>query len=106
MLSKTIKELRKRNSKRKGQTIMDNNLTKTPASYNEYYKTYKAAHCKLTGLPLYNHNTAEQMITDNLYSQTRAKKERVIIDETAVCGWYRVYNGYIPLFKTKRQSNG
>ncbi|MBQ7131222.1 MAG: hypothetical protein IJO29_01500 [Oscillospiraceae bacterium] len=82
-----------------------NNLLEQRAdNYSKYYKTYKAAYCRTTGLPLYNHDTAEQMVADGLYSKTRAAKEKVDIDDTDVCGWYRTYNGYVPLFR-KKESN-
>lgn len=76
-------------------------LKRTPDSYNSYYKTYKAVHCRQTGLPMYDHKTAEFMVNAELYSKSRAKKCKVEIDEATVCGWYRMYNGYVPLFKRR-----
>ena len=74
-------------------------LVKNCETYNGYYTQYKAKHCIASGLPLYDHDTAEKMVADKLYSVTRAKREKVNIDQTKVCGWYRMCNGYIPLFK-------
>ena len=76
-------------------------LKQTPDSYNSYYKTYKAVHCRQTGLTMYNHKTAELMVNAELYSKSRAKKCKVEIDETTVYGWYRVQQGYVPLFKRR-----
>lgn len=77
-----------------------NYLEKTQESYNFYYKLYKSAWCKKTGLPMYakkDWNTVEE---NKLYTITRAKRAKVQIDTNNVCAWYRMPNGYTPLFKT------
>lgn len=78
-----------------------NYLEKTKESYNSYYKQYKAAWCKKSGLPMYTKNDWGKIEKDELYSVTRAMRAKVEIDKTAVCAWYRMPNGYIPLFKKK-----
>lgn len=75
-----------------------NYLEKTNESYNSYYKLYKAEWCKKSGLPMYNKKDWAIIKEANLYSISRAKKEKIKIDPT-VCGWYRMQNGYCPLFK-------
>lgn len=82
-----------------------NYLEKTKESYNSYYKQYKAAWCKKSGLPMYTKNDWGKIEKDELYSVTRAMRAKVEIDKTAVCAWYRLANGYIPLFKRKEQQN-
>lgn len=79
-----------------------NYLEKTKESYNSYYNQYKAAWCKKSGLPMYSKNDWDKIERDELYSVTRAQRARVAIG-TTVCAWYRMANGYIPLFKRKEQ---
>ena len=78
-----------------------NYLEKTKESYNSYYNQYKAAWCKKSGLPMYSKNDWGKIEKDGLYSVTRAMRARVKIDTETVCAWYRMANGYIPLFKRK-----
>jgi len=78
-----------------------NYLEKTKESYNSYYKQYKAAWCKKSGLPMYTKNDWSKIEKDELYSVTRAMRAKVDIDKTTVCAWYRMPNGYTPLFRPK-----
>lgn len=74
-------------------------LIQTNESYNFYYKTYRAEWCKKSGLPMYSNKDWERVENERLYTKTRAKKEKIKIDDTKVCAWYRRPNGYSPLFK-------
>lgn len=76
-----------------------NFLIQTNESYNSYYKTYRAEWCKKSGLPMYSSKEWERVKDERLYTKTRAKKEKIKIDDTKVCAWYRRPNGYTPLFK-------
>lgn len=76
-----------------------NYLTKTHESYNSYYKMYRAKWCKQTGLPMYSKKDYEVIEKEKLYSKTRAKKEKIQVNTNKVCAWYRMPNGYIPLFR-------
>lgn len=76
-----------------------NLLEKNEESYNSYYKLYRAEYCRKTGLPMYNWRDYPQMIANGIYTKTRAKQEKVIIDEESPVAWYRLKNGYTPLFK-------
>lgn len=78
-----------------------NYLEQTRESYNSYYKTYRAEWCKKSGLPMYAKKDFEIVEREGLYTKTRAKKEKINIDETKVCAWYRRPQGYTPLFKIK-----
>lgn len=78
-----------------------NYLKQTYESYNSYYKMYRASWCKKTGLPMYSKKDYEIVEKEKLYSKSRAKKEKIQIDTTKVCAWYRMFNGYIPLFKVE-----
>ena len=79
--------------------IKVNYLEKTRESYNEYYKTYRAAWCKKSGLPMYSKKDFEKVEREGLFTVSRAKKEKVVIDTRTVCGWYRMPNGYTPMFR-------
>lgn len=76
-----------------------NYLEQTKESYNFYYKTYRAEWCKKSGLPMYSNKDFQIVENEKLYTKTRAKKEKIKIDETKVYAWYRRPNGYTPLFK-------
>ena len=76
-------------------------LEQTRESYNFYYKMYRAEWCKKSGLPMYARKDFATVEKERLYTRSRAKKEKVQIDETAVCAWYRRSNGYTPLFKVR-----
>lgn len=80
-------------------------LEKTAESYNDYYKTYRAAWCKKSGLPMLDRKNWEQIRAEGLYTVSRAKKERIIIDTNTICGWYRVCQGYVPMFKAVRKGD-
>ncbi len=77
-------------------------LEKTSESYNDYYKTYRAEWCRKSGLPMLNRNCWDTIQEQDLYTVSRAKKKHVSIDMKKVCGWYRVANGYVALFKAVR----
>ena len=62
-------------------------LEKTHESYNNYYKTYYAAWCRKSGLPMLNSSCWERIQAEKLYTVSRAKKEHVCIDKSKVCGW-------------------
>ena len=74
-------------------------LEKTSVSYNSYYKLYIAGWCRITGLPMYSKKDFPVIEAERLYSISRAKKDKVQIDTTDVCAWYRMAHGYAPLFK-------
>ena len=74
-------------------------LKKTPETYNKYYKAYRAAYCHSTGLPMYGHKDFPEVQEKRLYTKTRAKREKVQIDESQPVGWYRMPNGYTPMFR-------
>lgn len=38
-----------------------------------------------------------------LYTVSRAKKEHICIDAENVCGWYHVWYGYVPMFRTVKE---
>ena len=78
-----------------------NYLEKTEESYNKYYKLYKASWCRKSGLPMYGNKDWSTVQEQELYSITRAKKAKIEIDTETVCAWYRMPQGYIPLFKKK-----
>lgn len=76
-------------------------LKQTNESYNTYYKMYRAEWCKKTRLPMYARKDFEIIEKERLYTKSRAKREKVQIDDTEVVAWYRRMNGYTPLFKVK-----
>lgn len=78
-----------------------NYLEQTYESYNTYYKMYRAEWCKKTGLPMYQNKDWEIVKTEQLYTKSRAKKEKIQINDTEVVAWYRTTHGYTPLFKIK-----
>ena len=78
-------------------------LIKTRESYNDYYKQYRAAWCKKSGLQMYQRKDFETVKRLELYTCTRAKKEKVSIDTSRVVGWYRRPNGYAPLFERRKK---
>ncbi len=79
-------------------------LLQTRETYNTYYNTYKAQYCRKTGLPMLCGR--DYAINPDLlkkgYSVTRSKKEKVEITEE-IYGFFRVTNGYVPLFKPKKE---
>ena len=81
-----------------------NLLDKTDESYNKYYKLYKASWCHKSGLPMYGKKDWNTVQEQGLYTITRAKKEKVSIDASNVCAWYRMPNGYTPLFRRKEEN--
>lgn len=82
-----------------------NLLEKTSATYNEYYGTYRAAYCHSTGLPMYGSKDFAEVQEKGFYTKTRAKREKVQIDESQPVGWYRMPNGYTPLFRAEQQGD-
>lgn len=81
-------------------------LEKNINSYNSYYKLYRAEYCKKTELPMYSWKDYDYMIANGIYTRSRAKAEKVVIDETCPVGWYRLMNGYTPLFTIKANPDG
>ena len=82
----------------------ENLLEKNWGSYNSYYKLYRAEYCKKTGLPMYSRKDFEYLEQNKIFTRTRAKKEKVEIDETKPVGWYRMQTGYAPLFSEKLEA--
>lgn len=80
-----------------------NRLEKTKESYNDYYKTYRAAWCRRSGLLMMDSSCWEQIQAEELYTVSRAKKKHVSIDMKCVRAWYRVANGYVPMFRAARK---
>lgn len=78
-----------------------NYLEQTNESYNFCYKMYRAEWCRKSGLPMYSSKDWPAIESEKLYTKTRAKKEKIQIDDSKVCAWYRMTNGYTPLFKIK-----
>ena len=76
-------------------------LEKTYESFNSSYNLYRAKWCKASALPMYSKKDFHLVEKQKLYSRARAKKEKIQIDDTKVYAWYRMFNGYIPLFKIK-----
>ena len=76
-------------------------LEQTHESYNFYYKMYRAKWCKKTGLPMYAKKDFAIVEKERLYTKSRAKKEKVQINDTEVAAWYRTSHGYTPLFRIK-----
>lgn len=87
--------------KRKFEIIVNpkNLLEKNDGSYNSYYKLYRAEYCHKTGLPMYSSRDFDELQKNGIYTRTRAKVNKVKIDESVPVGWYRMKNGYAPLFK-------
>lgn len=79
---------------------MENLLEKTLESYNKYYKAYRAAYCRSTGLPMYESKDFSELQEKGFYTKSRAQREKAWIDENNPVGWYRVQHGYVPLFRT------
>lgn len=80
-------------------------LEKTKESYNDYYKTYRADWCRKSGLPMMDSSCWEKIQAEDLYTVSRAKKKHVSIDMKKVCGWYRIWQGYVPMFKAVRKGD-
>lgn len=76
-----------------------NYLRQTSESYNEHYKAYRADWCRKSGLPMYAKKDFEKIEEEGLYTTSRACREDVKIDNQTVVAWYRLTNGYTPLFK-------
>ena len=76
-----------------------NYLEKSNESYNKHYRLYRASWCHKSGLPMYGKKEFPTVLEQGLYTRHRAKVERVVIDETTVFAWYRMPQGYTPLFK-------
>lgn len=74
-------------------------LQKSNDSYDSYYKMYRAKWCRLSKLPMLSNKDWEQIQREGLYTKTRAAKEKVNVNYNEVAAWYRMYNGYVPLFR-------
>ena len=83
-------------------TVPQDLLEKNEQTYNSYYHLYRAEYCKATGLPMFSGKTAfTDCVREGFYTRTRAKVLKIQIDDTRPVGWYRMKNGYAPLFKEK-----
>lgn len=81
---------------------MSNLLEKTDKTFNFNRRLYRAAYVHTTGLPTYGHADFPTVQAKKLYSRTRAKLEKVEIDESRPLGWYRCQHGFTPLFGLKK----
>lgn len=71
--------------------------------YNTYYKCYVASYVKTTGLPMFGGSELSKLdyekYADKWLSKTRCEKiKKPVKDGEAIVAWYRVKNGYIPLY--------
>ena len=80
--------------------MLETEIIKNQYTYNAYYRTYKAQYVKTLGLPLFSKDNYEKSIEMNLYSKSRAKKDKVEITDE-IGGFYRMQNGYTPLYYSK-----
>lgn len=76
-------------------------IEKNTETYNLGYGTYKASFVNQTSLPKFSRDSFDKVLEADLYSPSRAKKEHVEITDE-VGGWYRMKNGYKPLFTVKK----
>lgn len=74
-------------------------LEKSRNSYNEYYKQYRAEWCRLSKLPMLDKSDWEQIEREGLYTESRARKEKVKCNYTEVAAWYKMQHGYTPLYR-------
>ncbi len=80
-------------------------MEKAAEGYNSRYHAYSVNYCRSTGLPMFSSkNFADVDRNYHLYTISRAKKEKVSVDESHVCGWYRVMHGYVPVYGLKEFS--
>ena len=78
-------------------------LQKSFEAYNSYYGLYRAEWCRRTGLPMYSRKDWEIIERERLFTKSRAKREKVNINDNIVCAWYRMQNGYTPLFRVREE---
>ncbi|MFI3325994.1 MAG: hypothetical protein R3Y35_07445 [Clostridia bacterium] len=78
-------------------------IEKNNETCNLYYSTYKASFVNQTGLPKFSRDSFDKVLEANLYSPSRAKKANLEITDE-IGGWYRVMNGYKPLFIVKNKN--
>lgn len=77
-------------------------LEKNDNTYNYYYSTFKAEYAKSTGLPLYANTVKEYNDVAEIYiSASRCKKLKKDTEGADVVAFYRVMNGYIPLYDVR-----
>lgn len=84
---------------------IENNGKKIKA-WNGYYKCYTAAYCKLTGLPMmdkYDYGPC----ADKWLSPSRCKKAgKPVQQNEKPVAFYRVMNGFCPLYERSEESEG
>lgn len=75
-------------------------IEKNDNTYNKRYKTYKAIYVKSTGLPIYANTVSEYEKVAEIYlSASRCKKlKKEVNKNSGVVAWYRVMNGFVPLY--------
>ncbi len=78
-------------------TVIVNGVTVTP--HKQYPGQYPAAQCRKTGLPMVDWFGRISYPGGKLYSRTQRKQAKCPVqqDELPVA-WYRMCNGYIPLY--------
>ena len=72
-------------------------------NYNEYYKCYTAESCRATGLPMFGSKELSKeeysKYANRWLSKTRCKQiKRPVVEGENPVAFFRVKNGYIPLF--------
>lgn len=68
-------------------------------AWNAYYKCYTAEYCKALGLPMLNNKTYDKY-SNKWLSSTRCNKiKKPVTEDEYPVAFYRVKNGYIPLFE-------
>jgi len=73
--------------------------------YSGYYKCYTAEYCKYTGKPMLNSDTYRPY-SDKWLSPTRCKFiEHPVIENEEIVAFYRVVNGYCPLYDREEYIN-
>lgn len=75
------------------------------AGWHPYYHLYRASYVHATDIPCYGKDSYQEVVENGLYTVTRAKREHVTIDTTAVRGWYKLTNGYTPMFWEKDEDD-
>ena len=66
---------------------------------HQRYGTYLARDCRKTGLPMLDKNSRYQPGAKEYYSRTqRSRMHKPIQGGEAPEAWYRVENGYVPLY--------
>lgn len=71
--------------------------------YNSYYKSYTAASCRATGLPMYGSSMISDLkyaeVADKFFTKSKCKQlKRPVADHEEPVAFLRIKNGYVPLF--------